>query len=631
MNSTPSHLNTRYLPFLVVAAVLCALVVFAPSKASDELATVNGGGTDFSGTGFDGSDDTGDFSGGELDSGSSADPSTAGGSSQGLGSGRSGSSVGTGTSEASNGSGGSGGGATAGSAAGDTSGSGGSATGGGGQQAAGPDRSNCDANGMQKGTVYPTHVACRPVFSGDNGGATMTGVTETEIRYVWYNPPSNAVVDGILAGAGYARQPEPFCDTMRAFEASAQKYYEMSGRKLVPLDGPGNNAGSADCGGEYKYFQSQCPSNPPDTACFRADAKTIATQLKPAFVLNPRGLPALHEELGRNRIIDIGYGGSRARFQQYAPYLWGTGLGSERMLGLHSEYFCKRLVGDAPQFAGDDVKTLATERTVGLIYPDNGDGSLQPAVDLWVQTVRGCGGNAQTYTYQSDPSRGPQQAQSITAQMRSDGVTTIGFCCDPVSYVFFLQALEQNRYHPEHLVVPVSSIASDVVGQLAGQLGFGEQWKHAFGISNFAINQPDADGEYRRAYADGGGPGGKEGPAAIEIESWNVFKIMMQMIHSGGAQITPTSIFEGMQNLPPIAPTKRTAGYDYAPPDPFEPQRDVAEIWWNPDLRSYYNDGQGAMCYVNGAARYDLGQIPGERPPPLFGGNGQCARLEEYE
>jgi hypothetical protein len=102
------------------------------------------------------------------------------------------------------------------------------------------------------------------------------------------------------------------------------------------------------------------------------------------------------------------------------------------------------------------------------------------------------------------------------------------------------------------------------------------------------------------------------------------------MIHTGGAQLTPRSVFDGMQNLPPVAPSKRRTGADFAAPDPFTPLRDVAEIWWNPNLRSYYNDTQGAMCYVNDGARYDLGRIPtGE--PKVFTGNGDCARLEEFE
>lgn len=602
MKSTPSQLGARYLPFLVVGAILCLLIVLTPSVGRQPAVTTGDFTGERSGSGF-----SGELAGGDAGVDASGAPLSGGAA--------------TGRVSA-------GGVAARGSSPGGA-GSAGAGTGGGAGVTG--DMSNCDANGFQK-APYSTGVRCRAKWAGgDNGGATMGGISGAEIRYVWFNPPSNAVIDGILAGAGYARETGPFCDTMVAYENSAQKRFEMSGRKLVSLDGPGNNAGSSGCNGKYKFWQSTCPSDRVDEACYRAEAKTIATQLKPAFVLNPRGVPALHEAFASYGIVDIGYGGSRERFQQYAPYLWGTGFGSERIVGLHSEYYCKRLVGKAPAYAGDDVKSVWKIRRVGLIYPDLGDGSLKPVVEQWLRTVKGCGDpNAKLYPYQADVTQAQQQAQNVAAQMRTDQITTVGFCCDPVSMVFFLQALENNNYRPEHLILPVSSIASDVVGQLTAVFGVQEQWKHAFGISNYPVNQPDAGLDFRKAYADGGGPGGTAGAKSIEIESWGVFVMMMQMIHAGGPRITPRSIFDAMQDLPPVPPTKRTTGADFAPPDPFTPLRDVAEIWWNPNLRSYYNDSQGAMCYVNEAARYDIGQIP-RGDPRLFTTNADCARLEEYE
>ena len=605
MKTRASQLGGRYLPFLAVAAVLCLLVVIAPSKGRTTIDAAEGG-SDFTGEGFlEGSDDLLDGSDGSQDGKSTdADGTVKSGGTDGAGTGGSG--AGSGTTASGGGS----------------DGAGGPAAGGGG--------GGCEGDKQRSGP-YPLGVSCRP-DTDTNPGETMAGVTATEIRYVWYQPPSNPVVSGLLAGVGFARETEPFCDTMLAYERSAQKWFELSGRKLVALDGPGNNAGSPDCGGRYKFWQSTCPSSP-DPACSRAEAKTIAEQLRPAFVLAPSAGAVLQEELaGKGVIVLSEYLGSRERFQQFAPYLWAARMGSERALGLHAEYFCKRLVGESASFGGDDVKALGRDRHVGLVYPDNGSGALQPAIDLWLRTVRGCGDTgAKVYPYQSDVSRAQQQSTNIVAQLQSDGVTTVGFCCDPISMAFFLQAMNQSRYEPEHLIVPMGSMAHDIVGQLATQLGYGNQWRHAFGISDYPVNEPDRDREYRKAYADGGGPGGAEGIPEVESQSWRVFKPMMQMIHQAGPDLNPRRVFDGMQSLPPVLPSKRTVGEDYAPPDPFTPFRDVAEIWWNPNLRSYYNDEQGSHCYINGAARYDLGQIPGQRPAPLFGKDSDCTRLEEYE
>jgi hypothetical protein len=480
---------------------------------------------------------------------------------------------------------------------------------------------------MQPAPLYELGVRCRPKFDGNNGGRTHKGVTGTEIRYTWYNPPENPVLNGLLAQAGLAREIPPFCDAMIAYEKSLQKYFEMSGRKLVAVDGPGSNAGSAGCDGKYKFFQSNCSSNSPDLPCLRGDGKIIGEQMNVAFVLAPRGHSVVFEELALRQTFAIGYNGTRPRFQQFAPFLWGDGLSQERVYALHSEYYCNRLAGQEPAYGGSDVKSLPGGRKIGIAWPDTADGVRRALVESWLATLRRCGADAKSYTYEADVSRAAQQAQSLVGQMRSDGITTVTWCCDPVSYVFLLQALNQNRYYPEHYILPVAAIASDVAGNTYEDAGFGDQWAHAFGISELAVNKNDDDPAYRRAYADGSGPGGKEGVPAIENESFKAMHQMMQMIHSAGPGITPRNVFDGMEDLPPIAPSILTPGFDYKAPDPFQAQLDVAEVWWNPNLYSYYSDTNGAMCYMNNGARYEPGRVP-RGPANLFTGNGACARLK---
>ena len=116
------------------------------------------------------------------------------------------------------------------------------------------------------------------------------------------------------------------------------------------------------------------------------------------------------------------------------------------------------------------------------------------------------------------------------------------------------------------------------------------------------------------------------GAKPIEIESFGFMYTMMQMIHTAGPTLTPVNIFNGMQAVPAVLPTKISAGFDYAAPDPFVPQRDVDEVWWNPNLHSYYSNSQGAMCHINNARRYSLGQWP-HTEAKLFTGDASCARL----
>src|SRR4051794_29128064 len=79
---------------------------------------------------------------------------------------------------------------------------GGTASGPGGTTASGPianvstDRSRCDKNNREIGvTTYMP--LCVPVWKGNNGGATMPGVTGNQIKIVFVVPQANAEVNAI--------------------------------------------------------------------------------------------------------------------------------------------------------------------------------------------------------------------------------------------------------------------------------------------------------------------------------------------------------------------------------------------------------------------------------------------------
>src|SRR5260370_13559888 len=99
--------------------------------------------------------------------------------------------------------------------------------------------------------------------------------------------------------------PEQWAEGQQAFHDEIEKRWELWGRKLVSLDGPGANRGSGQqspC--HYPYFQSQCAAAPPDEPCFRADAKVIAS-MKPAVVLAEVQDHAFFDELTKAHIIAV--------------------------------------------------------------------------------------------------------------------------------------------------------------------------------------------------------------------------------------------------------------------------------------------------------------------------------------
>src|SRR5207247_1754143 len=152
------------------------------------------------------------------------------------------------------------------------------------------DLSHCDATGHQIGWSYYMPL-CAPVWhGGDNGGATMTGVTPTEIRYVFYAAKGDPQVNAILAREGLAASTEPMCE--------------------------------------------------------RAEAKVIAQTLKPAYVMAPVAASSFYDELAYENIIVAGGEAEPASYHtQYPGRYYDVFMDGTRAADMMGEYWCKKLNG----------------------------------------------------------------------------------------------------------------------------------------------------------------------------------------------------------------------------------------------------------------------------------------------
>lgn len=604
-----SALGIRYLPFLAALAIFVGLIVLAPSR---QPITTTGSGL---GLGSGPSQLSTNGSGGPA-----AGNGAAAGGGNGAGSGPATGSLTAGGQGSTSGGGVNlpGSGPNGGSANAVNGGPGGTATG----TAAGLGRASQCA-GYQPAPYY-TGVPCLSGFRGSNGGSTTTGVTATAIRYTVWIPESNAAIDSILAQTGFSDTPDQICQSLLAFQKTIQKRFDLYGRQLVPVDGPGVHAGSKQAGSGcvYPYFYSQCSTTPPDYACARAEADVMAS-MKVAFVIDLSGVAPMDEELAKDQVISIdGGNASRAIADAFAPYIWSPDESDERIATLAGQYYCNELVGHAPEYAGTDVTLADKTRHVGLIYAYNpGDSTSQTAANIFLSTVHGCGDkSAQGFTYASDFSTIQTQSTNIAAQLIASHVSTVACYCDPVGLLFIMEAEQNDNYHPEQMTVGVGGIADDPVGQIYSESVPGE-WSHAFGLSNFAVNELSSSYDYNRAFADGGGKGSE---SLLDYGNWPVFELLGQFIQQAGPVLDTADVYRGALAMPAIRATKKNVGSDFAAPDTFAAQRDVALVWYDPTLRSAYNGQAGAMCYVDGARRYDIGQLPfGE--PALFSKSGPCA------
>lgn len=109
---------------------------------------------------------------------------------------------------------------------------------------------------------------CFKPFTGDNGGATATGVTADTIKVVvWLAQPEDPVLKFIYAQIGNNDTPDQTFETFEGFAEIFNTYYETYGRKV-----------------ELIRYNATGPIN--DSTAATADAETIARDIKPFFVIN---------------------------------------------------------------------------------------------------------------------------------------------------------------------------------------------------------------------------------------------------------------------------------------------------------------------------------------------------------
>ena len=578
----------RYTPLLAVLAVQAILVLSAPAPHSSSVATGTGGQFGSGGVG-----------------------AAAGGSSAGAG----GSSAGSGGTGASGGSAGVGGG-----------------TSGVGTGAAGPVAKTGSCVAVK--TLFTYQPPCAPAWSGgNNGGATMTGVTGTEVRYVYYSVMANAEVSAILNRENLAATPEQICESIQAFTNEINKRWQMYGRKAVSLDGPGNNAGSKNqspC--TFPYFQSQCTSSPPDQTCYRADADAVAA-MKPAFVIVPTADTSFVYRLAQDHIVVVDGGGTTGSIpeqylEQLAPYLYTPGNNGTQQAYAFAQFWCAALADRPVQFGGADVQHPGNNplapppnRKLIISYAENpGD----PTDQILAQTLEGlitgkmCGhpGDVTLSSYASDITTAQQQTDNYIAQAKSFGATSATCFCDPIAPVFSTNGEEQQNYHPEQVMMGNGLLDYDVLAQLYNQ----DVWRNAFGLSNLGNALPFAQSDAVKAWQDSGNTGQ---PDQTENLNWFFYEAMADMIQQAGPVLNTTTIHTGLLDMPLLGSNQYEGGMKFTAQYPWSGMNDVRMVYYCPTTVSPINGQPGAYIALNNGTRYQTSHEPGNTDGYFPG--GQCA------
>ena len=490
--------------------------------------------------------------------------------------------------------------------------------------------------------------SCVPPFTGNNGGATYNGVTDKTITVAVPMSNNQAQAKALAAAANDQDSDQAVQDTLKNYLNLFAHTMQTYGRTF-----------------QVKVFTSAYNStdstNAQNAEC-QSDATKIAKELHAFITVDAYtqecGTLAYQNTLARDGVlcwctvtVPASY------YLNWAPYVWGTGLPDETQAYLmRAEVICNTLKAYPPTHAGEaDLNSpVKKQRVFGLIWPGasqivNSDAYIAGANFFKDQLAR-CGISlAVNKSFPIVDPNGPADAQTLMAQMKQKGVTTVILVSDPIDPIYLTTAASKQQYFPEWFNTGSALIDETHFGRLYDQ----SEWSHSFGVSFLPDRVPTAEGEawtmYNWAYHTT-----PPAPYATNNGLYGFARSFASGVQLAGPKLTPYTFqcgqppytlnthsgplgskrgiacvgktYPGMFGFP-ISPTHYTSRISNPviawspklwPWDDYNMLDDGTLIWWDKSATGQDetgSNGTGMMRYMYGGKRYLFGQFPKGNQP----------------
>jgi hypothetical protein len=457
----------------------------------------------------------------------------------------------------------------------------------------------------------PHSPPCIAYWSGDNGGATARGVTRDAV-YIAVPTPENA---------------QNRYDALVKFFNNRFQFY---GRKIVLeyCSSSGGGQGSSDeanQNADAALAAAGCAGKPPPFA------STFYRQNNGAYYM-----PAM---ACRYKTIVVGsYSPYDAKFLNRCPGLqFQYPMQVDDEFANIGEWICGRLAGKKAQWAtGLDgsapPKALDQQiRKFGILlepFTDDDPVSRPDAVNPIVSRLRACGADVPSKVVIVNPVNGefdPATAQNAMLQLKSEGVTRTICMCNFFSFGTLQRAATTSGYHPEWITSTFG--LNDVPSSFLLGAGPPDQMQHTFGVTFQPRVIKPLSNPYNVALSEGDPSIAPDQLTTVEgeLEVYRALLLLASGIQMAGPKLTSESFRDGLRNTVfPNPLTATRAGFVGFRPDGYSMTKDGAEWWWSNQARGPFSDSSaksGAVCYLNGGQRYELGGWP-KGDAPFF--SGQC-------
>ena len=482
---------------------------------------------------------------------------------------------------------GSGQGATAGDAgASGTAGSAGTAA------AAPPGAVACEGAQVPGDTYSP---ACLQWPAGaDNGGATSPGVSATDINVTFRITSLANIADVVkqLTG-GKVQINETIDDIKRTYTVLAQYFnerFQLYGRKINIkfFDGGGDLSAEA-LGGGQSGAQADAVRARQEQDAF---ADIFAFTQPYAEALKQQGVVALNQLYM-----------SKDWYDSMSPYAFSLVPDCTKVVLAASDFVIKYLNGGNATYAGGDLK--GKPRKIAIVAPNN------PVYDSCGRAaeakLKAAGVPVADYrSYSLDiNSITNTTPQDLVSALSQEGITTVILGTDPVLPFFMSSKADLQQWYPEWVLTGVGLTDADYVGQLMNQ----ESWKHTFGVSYLAQQQPVRNSDAYNAYK-AVDPNGSVAELTGQLIYYSL-EMLAIGIQGAGPNLTPETLKDGLTRYQ--GGTGQAGTWLFTPENPFTPNVDGRVVWWDGQAVSPYNQALGS--YLDNGQRYPLGGFPDGQPP----------------
>ncbi len=452
----------------------------------------------------------------------------------------------------------------------------------------------CDTSSGQ--IAVPDYFAqpCMAPFTGDNGGATDTGVTADEITIVYYEGQEGDPIIAYISDAVAVddTNTEQFA-TMEQIIAYYETYFEMYGRtvNLITFEGTGGST---------------------DDVAARADAARIAEEYQPFVVFGgPALTSAFADELAAREIMCISCtpGQPTQFYVDRDPYVWGLD-GSQAQKQAHAvEFLTKQVIDKNAEHAGNQF--VDQPRKLGLLYLESSSASKDLA-DQYVAAMEEAGSPfGEVIAYELNPATIQATASQVISKLKSSGITTVVFSGDPVAPRDFTREATAQEYFPEWFVSAAGLVDTNAFARTYDQ----EQWQHAFGITQGAVRvNPESIGSYFIYNWFNGEPPPADGTVGLLQPSPALFFAVVQGV---GPDLTHENFkatlfaFDGTKAA--ISQPFLSWGDSLWPEPDYLGLDDATAFWWDPTATGpdeIRREGTGMYQFVDGGTRY----LPGAWP-----------------